>query len=315
MAVAPNTKQYTRKKSLLKYRSSAALFILGLPGLLSILIFSYLPMYGLVLPFKNFLPVKGVFGSPWSGFDNFRFLFSNKNIWTATVNTLGYNFTFMIMNTFFGVLFALLLYELTSRAVRVYQTAFFVPFYLSWAIVSLMGMGFLDIYGVINSIRGYFELAPIDFYKSPKYWPYILTVVNTWKTFGYASVIYYASLVSIDSTQFEAAEIDGASKLQKVWYISLPSLIPIIVLIQLLATGRMFYGDIGLFYNVTLTSNTTLLQSSTDVIDTYVLRMLKKLNEVGIASAAGFYQSICGFVLVLITNLTARKISPENSLF
>ena len=293
--------------------STVSLFILGLPGILCLFIFSYLPMYGLVLPFKNFRPADGIFGSPWVGLDNFRFLFATDRIWSITFNTIAYNFAFIVMNTTIGVLFALLLYELSSRHVKIYQTVYFIPFYISWPIVALLGMGFLDVFGLINQVREFFFLAPVDFYRSPEYWPFILVFINTWKMFGYASVIYYASLMSIDATLFEAAAMDGATKLQQIRYISLPSMIPMIVMINMLALGRVFFGDIGLFYNVTL--NSAFLLSSTEIIDTYVLRMLMTFNEIGMASAAGFYQSICGFLLIMASNFIARKISPENALF
>jgi len=227
-----------------------------------------------------------------------------------TLNTVFMNLLFIVFNTIFGVLFALLLYEVRrKKAVKAYQTIYFMPYFLSWAIVSLIVLGFLDTNGMINNVFN----TSIGFYNKPAYWPAILVIVEVWKLLGYASLIYYASLVGIDPTLFEAASVDGATKLQQIRHIALPSIVPMIVLINLLALGQVFFGDVGLFYNVT--QNSALLYPTTDVIDTYVLRALKSLNDVGMSSAAGLYQSVCGFILVLGSNLIARKVSPDNALF
>ena len=290
-------------------RSTLMLLALGAPGIIYLLIFRYIPLYGIIIPFKNYKPMLGVFKSPWAGFTNFGFLFLGGQILRPTFNTIFMNLLFMIVNTVFGVLFALLLYELSARAVKIYQTIYFMPYFLSWAIISLIVLGFLDTHGIINNVSG----ASIQFYSNPSYWPLILVIANIWKMIGYASLIYYASLMGIDSTYFEASSIDGASKLQQIRFISLPLILPMIVLINLLALGGVFFGDVGMFFNVP--QNSALLYQTTDVIDTFVLRSLKTLGDVGMSSAAGLYQSVCGFILVLASNLVARKISPENSLF
>jgi len=303
-------KPVTRNKhSKMARRSTLMLLALGAPGIIYLLIFRYIPLYGIIIPFKNYKPMLGVFKSPWAGFTNFGFLFLGGQILRPTFNTIFMNLLFMIVNTVFGVLFALLLYELSARAVKIYQTIYFMPYFLSWAIISLIVLGFLDTHGIINNVSG----ASIQFYSNPSYWPLILVIANIWKMIGYASLIYYASLMGIDSTYFEASSIDGASKLQQIRFISLPLILPMIVLINLLALGGVFFGDVGMFFNVP--QNSALLYQTTDVIDTFVLRSLKTLGDVGMSSAAGLYQSVCGFILVLASNLVARKISPENSLF
>jgi len=301
------------KRSKLARRSSLSLLLLGLPGIIFMLVFNYIPLYGVIIPFKNYKPLLGVFGSPWAGFNNFKFLFQNNQILRITFNTVFMNILFCLFNTIFGVLLALLLYEVSRRAVKSYQTIYFMPYFLSWAIVSLVVLGFLDTNGLVNKVLQALGMQTVDFYNSPKYWPSLLSGVEVWKMFGYASIIYYASLVGTDPTYFEAASIDGATKLQQIRRISLPILLPMIVMLNLMALGRVFFGDVGLFFNVT--QNSTLLYPTTDVIDTYVLRTLKTLNDVGMSSAAGLYQSFCGLILVLTSNLIARKISPDNALF
>jgi putative aldouronate transport system permease protein len=309
--------QITAKKhffSFKKNRGTFALLLLGLPGIIFLFIFNYIPLYGLVLPFKNYMPMQGFFASPWSGLDNFKFLFQSGVIINITRNTVLMNTLFFSLNTVFSVSFALLLYEVGSKFVKAYQTAFFVPYFLSWVIVSFVGLGFLDQNnGLMNKIFLSLSLHPISFYTSAQYWPFLLSLFYVWKMTGYGAVIYYAGLTGIDSTYFEAASIDGASRLQQVWYISLPTILPLIIMINLIAIGRVFYGDIGLFYNVTM--NSPLLYPTTDIIDTYVIRALRVSGDIGMSSAAGFYQSICGFILVLVSNWAAGKINSESALF
>ena len=309
MANMPNMPKKKRKISKLSRKGTFALLLLGLPGILYIFVFRYLPFYGIILPFKNFKPLQGIFGSPWVGFKNFEFLFLTNLILRPTFNTIYMNLLFFTFNTVCGVALALLLYEVSSKAVKVYQTIYFMPYFLSWAIVALIVLGYLDSNGFVSHLLN----MPAGFYNKPSYWPVILIVVEVWKILGYASLIYYAAVVAIDQTYFEAAAIDGANKLQRIRHVTLPSIMPMIVMINLLALGGVFYGDAGLFYNVT--QNNALLYPTTDVIDTFVLRALVRINDIGMSSAAGLYQSVCGLILVLASNLAARKLSPDNALF
>lgn len=197
---------------------------------------------------------------------------------------------------------------------KIYQTIFFMPFFLSWVIISFVGMGFLDSdYGLINQLITQFGGQPISFYTDSKYWTVLLVIFYLWRMTGYGAIIYYAGLVGLDHSYYEAAEIDGASKLQQIRYLSIPLILPLIIIINILAIGKVFYGDIGLFYNVTMDS--PMLYPVTDVIDTYVLRALRNSGDFGMASAAGLYQSVCGFILVLVTNWIVGKINSESSLF
>lgn len=290
------------------------LTLLALPSIIVIFIFNYLPLYGLVLPFKNYYFDKGFIKSPWVGFDNFRFLFNGGAILNATKNTILYNSVFILLGTFVSVILALLLFELSKRSVKIYQTILFLPHFVSWVVAAFVFNAFLDMdFGVLNRVRESFGMETVLWYNSPKYWPIILVIAHLWKGMGYTAVVYYASLMGVDKSYFEAAKIDGAGKLAQMIYISVPMIKPIITIMIILNIGRIFYGDFGLFYNVTL--NSPLLYSTTDVIDTFVYRALINLGDIGMSSATGFFQSVVGFILVLTTNFIVRKIDCENALF
>jgi putative aldouronate transport system permease protein len=222
--------------------------------------------------------------------------------------------TFIVIGTTLSVVIALLLYELSRRFVRAYQTILFIPYFISWVVAGFAFRSLFDMeYGVINRFLVSLGEEPILWYSDPKYWPYIIVIAAVWKGLGYSSVIYYAALMGIDSEYYDAAKIDGASKIRQAFSISVPMIKPIIIMLVILQIGSICYSDFGLFYNVTL--NSSLLYSTTDVIDTFVYRSLIDLGDIGMASAAGFFQSIVGFCLVLVTNTIVKKINPENSLF
>lgn len=290
------------------------LTLLALPGFILICIFNYVPLYGLLLPFKNYRYNLGILHSPWVGLDNFGFLFKGDVLFRVLKNTVLYNLVFITLGTILAVLIALLLFELSRRFVKVYQTVLFIPYFISWVVAGFAFRALFDMdYGVFNRIISAFGGTPILWYNDPKYWPFILVAAAVWKGLGYGSVIYYAALMGIDSEYYDAAKIDGASKFRQALSISVPMIKPIIIMIVILQIGSIFYSDFGLFYNVTL--NSTLLYSTTDVIDTFVYRALIDMGDIGMASAAGFFQSIVGFCLVLITNFIVKRINPENSLF
>jgi putative aldouronate transport system permease protein len=295
-------------------RKNAGLSMLALPGFLLIIVFNYVPLYGLLLPFKSYRYNLGIWNSPSVGFENFGFLFSGDVLYRVLRNTLLYNLTFIVLGTTLSVIVALLLYELSRRFVKAYQTILFIPYFISWVVAGFAFRSLFDMeYGVINRILVSMGEEPILWYSDPKYWPYIIVVAAVWKGLGYSSVIYYAALMGIDSEYYDAAKIDGASKLRQAFSISVPIIKPMIVMLVILQIGSICYSDFGLFYNVTL--NSSLLYSTTDVIDTFVYRSLVDLGDIGMASAAGFFQSIVGFCLVLATNTIVKKINPENSLF
>lgn len=312
------------KKPLLKKRlkdsiwhdlaKNKGLFLLAIPGLLFVIIFYYLPMFGLVLAFKDFNFAKGIWGSEWSGFENFRFFFNSADALIVTRNTIALNFSFIVITSVVSVIFALLLFELSKRAVKVYQTTLFFPYFLSWVVVSYVTYALLNPeLGVINQFLVKLKILGINWYFEPTYWPYILTIAYLWKSVGYSTLIYYTGLMSIDKSYFEAASIDGASKLQQMRTISVPLLIPLIILIVLLQVGRIFYSDFGMFYF--LTADSGALYPTTDIIDTYVFRALRVSGDVGMATAVGLYQALVGFILVVTTNMMLRKFNKENAIF
>ena len=303
-------------KRLKKIKKLLPLYIMALPALVYLFINNYLPLTGMVVAFKDFDYSKGIYGSDWAGFRNFLFLFKNSVAFIITRNTILYNVAFIIINTFLGILVAILLSEVTSKkALKVYQTVILLPYLFSIVIISYLVFAFLSTdVGFIN--KGILEplgKSTISWYNESKYWPIILPIVNTWKSFGFQATIYYANVISIDKSYYEAAQLDGASKLQQVRYITLVLLKPVIIMMILLAVGKIFYSDFGLFYQVT--QNSGAIYSTTNTIDTYVYSTLIQTGDVGMSAAAGVYQSVVGFLIVLITNLLLRKISPEDSLF
>lgn len=287
--------------------------ILALPAILLIFVFSYIPMGGIFIAFKNINYEQGIFHSPWVGFDNFKFFFTSSDAWAVMRNTLAYNLVFIAVGTFFSVVFAILLNEVLSRKLlKVYQTIFFFPYFFSWVIVAYMAYSFIGPYGILTS---YFKELGItfDFYTQTWVWPILLTLINIWKGLGYVSIIFYAGILGISQEYFEAAAIDGASKFQIIRNITVPLLMPLITIMTLLSIGRIFYSDFGLFFFVP--REIGQLYPVTQVIDTYVYRMLKVSGDIGMSSAVGLFQSSMGFIVVLISNFVVKKVNEENKLF
>ncbi len=301
-------------KGLRTFRKNRELFLLTIPGVLFIFIFNYIPLYGLVLPFKDYRFDLGFWKSPWVGFQNFRFLFSGDDALRITRNTVVLNALFIVVLLLFSIIFALILFEMSRKFVKLYQTIMFFPFFLSWVVVSYVFLALLDMdHGLVNMLLQKLHMDPVLWYNESSYWPSLLVSANTWKNVGYYTIIYYTGLLGIDSELFDAADIDGANKWHKIKNISIPMLKPLITLLLLLQIGKIFYGNFDLFYN--LTRDSSLLYPTTDVIDTYVYRSLKGAGDLGMSSAAGAYQSVVGFVLVLVTNWIIRRYDKENALF
>ena len=295
-----------------KFKRWVPLYLMMAPGLIYLFINNYMPMAGLVVAFKNYNVVDGIFGSPWAGLSNFTYLFNDA--WTITRNTLLYNIVFIIINLILGIAFAIFICDIRSKACKtIYQSAILLPFLM--VIVSYITFAFFSgDNGMLNkTILPFFGKEAINWYSESKYWPVILVIVNTWKGVGYGCLIYISSISGIDPSFYEAAELDGASKWKQIRYITLPSIMPSVITLTLLNIGRIFYSDFGLFYQVT--QNSGQLYDTTNVIDTYVYRALLQSGNIGMASAAGFYQSIVGFACVLLANVVVRKLSPENAMF
>ena len=307
-------KQLALKKRKIKF-NDWQLYALMLLPLLQVFIFHYLPMCGIVIAFKDFKYSKGIFGSEWVGFDNFEFFFKSDTFVRILKNTLLLNFAFIILGILLAVTVAIMLYHVASRkATKLYQTVVITPNFISWVIASYMVYAFLNPqYGLINGILSSFGRDTVNWYSEPKYWPFILIICNIWKHVGMDSIMYYAALMGVDSSLFEAAEIDGANRWQVIKHIMLPSLKPIIVILTILNIGKIFRADFGLFYNVP--RNIGLLYETTDVVDTYVFRAMRELGDMGMSAAVGLLQSCVGFVMVMITNAIVKKIEPENAMF
>lgn len=298
-----------------KWRKHIGLFSMTLPGMLLLFAFSYLPMFGIVIAFKNYRAVDGIWGSEWVGLDNFKYLFYSSDALQITYNTLFLNFLFIVSGLVFSVTLALMMNEVKNKLLnRIYQSSYFFPYILSWVIVGYITFTLLRMdNGLLNNLLVYLQFDPIQWYAEAKYWPAILTIVNAWKVTGYLSIIYLAGMLGISHEYYEAAKIDGASRLKQIFYITLPLLMPLIIIMTLLQIGKIFYSDFGLFYNITRDSG--LLYDSADVIDTYVFRMMRKVGDVGMASAAGFYQAVVGFILVLLSNAIVKKLDRDSALF
>lgn len=296
-------------------KDNVQLLTLAFPTILLLSIFSYWPMFGVVLAFKDYKVPKGIFGSPWVGLKNFEFFLKSQDAWRVTRNTIGLNLLFIIIGILCGVVFALIMFEVKkARHVKIYQTTSIIPSFLSWVAVGYIVYALLDpTRGVMNQILGFFGKEGINWYAEPKYWPFILLISKTWQGVGLGSIIYYAALMGVDNELYEAADIDGAGKLQKTWYVSLPQIVPIIIIMGLLEVGKIFRADFGLFYNVT--RDVGALYPTTDVIDTYVFRALMNQGNIGMSSAVGLIQSVICFVTLMITNFIVKKMSPDNSLF
>ena len=314
----PIRRRSTNRSFSIKLKKYIPIYIMGLPGLLYLFINNYMPLPGLILAFKNYNARAGIYGSPWAGLANFKYLFSN-DVWYITRNTMLYNVSFIVINMVLAITIAIILSEMQSkaevRARKVYQSLILLPFLLSSVIVSYLVFAFLSTdNGFFNkSILRLLGQEPISWYSERKYWPFLIVFVNAWKGVGYSCVIFLATILGFDKSYYEAAVIDGASKMQQIFYITIPMLKNIVVMIALLQIGRIMYSDFGLFYQVP--RNSGALFPVTNTIDTYVYRGLVELGSIKMSAAAGVYQSLVGFILILGTNLLVRKIDPDSALF
>ena len=307
----------TNKKMLLKeIKRCIPIYLLFLPGAIYLIINNYIPMAGLVIAFKKYRARDGIWGSKWCGLNNFKFLFQTKDAWIITRNTLLYNSVFIMVNLIFAIIFAIFIADLMSKIMKkVYQSVILFPYLMSTVVLGYIVYAFLSqSTGMINnSILEPLGIEGINWYTKQSVWPFLLTFVNLWKGVGYGCLIYIAGINGIDPELFEAARLDGASKWQQIRYITLPSLVPTIITLTIMSVGQIFRSDFGLFYQIPRNSGSLL--NVTNTLDTYVYRGLMERSDIGMSSAAGFYQSIVGFILVLVVNGIVRKKSRENALF
>lgn len=306
-------KKEKRKKTLKKIKRYWAIYLMMLPGIIYLFINNYMPLPGLIVAFKNYNAKKGIYGSDWAGLKNFEYLFKN-DAWLITRNTVLYNVAFIIVNTCLAIAVAIILSELTGRRKKVYQSAILLPNLISIVIVGYLVFAFLSVENgfVNNSILTPLGADPISWYSEPKYWPFILIFVNAWRVIGYNCIVYLSTIMGIDKSIYESARLDGASKWQQIRSITLPLLKPTITMLTLMAVGRIFYSDFGLFYQVPM--NQGALYSTTNTIDTYVFRGLLQQGNISMSAASGLYQSVVGFILVLAANLAVRKADPDSAL-
>ena len=289
-----------------------------LPGLAYLLMNNYIPLYGLQLAFKQFSYKKGISGSPWIGLKNFKFLFASDDAFIMIRNTLGYNVFWIILNMVLGVAVAILFNEIISKkAKKFYQTAILLPYLMSMVVVAYLVYAFLSAdTGLVNNsiIKGLMgKDTGISWYMESKYWPFILTFVNSWKSIGFGMLLYLSSLLGIDSSLYEAARIDGATRWQQIRKITIPLLKPTIIMLVILNIGQIFRSDFGLFYQVPM--NQGKLYSVTQTIDTYVYRALLVNNNFGMSAAASFLQSVVGFIFIVTANAIVGKIDKDSTLF
>lgn len=315
MGARMGQKQSLGRRICLHFKRYWRLHVLAFPCLLWLLLFKYAPMFGVTLAFQNFNVTKGFFGSEFVGLKNFQFLFSTTDAWRITRNTVLYNIAFITLNTSLSVVLAIVFNELyRKRFAKTLQTMLIMPNFLSMAVVAIVVYGFLSPRdGILNSVLELLGMQTRTWYTYKPIWPAVLIITYLWKNVGYSSIVYVASISGIPQEHYEAAVLDGATKWQQARYITIPFMRHIIAIMLILAIGGMFRGDMGLFYNVT--QNNGALYEYTDIIDTYVYRALRTLGDTGMSTAAGLYQSVVGFVLILLSNFIVTRVDEESALF
>ena len=291
------------------------LFVMLIPAIAYVLVFSYAPMTGLVLAFKRYQYRGGIYFSPWNGLQNFQALLISGKLGMATRNTLLYNIAFIALGVVFEMGSAILLNEIVfKRFKKVSQTLMFLPYFISWVVVSAIVYNVFNYErGVVNHVLTALGCEAFDLYNTPSAWPILLVCLKLWKQTGYGSVVYLAAITGLDQEMFEAATIDGANAWQKVRHITIPMLVPTMMILVLLGVGNIFRGDFGLFYQTVKSS--AILQPVTEVIDTYVFKLLITDGNIGVSAAAGLYQSVLCFVTINVCNFLVKRVQPDYALY
>ncbi len=316
IAATIKEKEPIKKKHKINWRKFIPLYFMALPAIVYLFINNYMPLYGMQIAFRELDYSKGVFNGDFVGLRNFSFLFSTNEAFIMVRNTVLYNLLFIVFGTVFSLTVAILFAEIKNKvAAKVYQSAMLIPHFISMVIVSYLAFAYLssETGFINNTILKLFGAEPVSWYSEPKYWPFILLFINIWKGMGYSLLMYTARLLTISDEYYEAARIDGATKIQQIFRITLPLLKPAIIMMIILSLGRMFYSDFGLFYQVPM--NAGALYSVTTTIDTYSYRALMNLGDITMSTATGVFQSFVGFILILASNLLIRKISKDDALF
>ncbi|OUS75870.1 sugar ABC transporter permease [Paenibacillus sp. MY03] len=291
------------------------LYLLALPAMIWFFVFAYLPMGGIVIAFQDFKAMKGITGSEFIGLKNFQFFFRSSDWIQIVTNTLFLNILFIVFNTLAAVVIAIMVTEMGGKWYKkITQSVMIFPHFLSWTVVAMFVMAFVATDGgFINQILSVFGIGPIQFLSSPGYWPLILVLLKIWHGAGFGSIIYMATISGINPDIYESASMDGASRFQKIRYITLPLIKPTVILLTILAVGGIFNGDFGMIYAII--GRNPLLYPTTDVIDTYLFRAMMDLGDMSMSAAIGFMQSLIGFILVLTVNYIAKKTAPESAIF
>jgi putative aldouronate transport system permease protein len=300
---------------LYEFGRNRALFFMAAPAVILVVVLQYMPMAGLALAFKNYRFNLGIFGSPWYGLNNFRYLFQSGTGLLITRNTFLYNLVNLITSQALAIIVAVFISELSGRLYKRFcQSVIFLPYFISWVIVGTFVFNIFNYEtGVMNGVLKSLGAEPVNVYAMPYVWPFIICAFNSWKWVGYNSIIYIASITAIDPQCFEAADIDGANIFQKIWYITFPSIRPTVIIVLLLNMGRILRGDFQMFYQIV--GNNGQLYNATDVIDTYVFRSLVSNANLGMTAAATLYQSVLCFITIMVVNHIVKKVEADYSLF
>lgn len=306
---------YQEKTSFFKkVKKNMPLLVMLIPSLVLIITFSYIPMAGIVIAFKKYNYQAGIFGSPWNGFSNFRYMILSNKLWPLTRNTLLYNAVFIVMGMICEVGFAIILNEITHKTFKkTAQTMMFLPHFISWVVVATIVLNIFGDHGVLNNLLNSMGLESVNIYSKAKEWPIVMVLMKLWKSTGYGSVVYLAAIVGISPEIYEAAKIDGANIWQRIRNITLPCLKPTIMTMFLLAIGGIFRGDFGMFYQ--LVGNNQILLQTSDILDTFVYRSMMSTSNMGMAAAAGLYQSVLCFITINLVNYIIKKIDPDYALY
>ncbi len=311
-----NTKKIQTKLPFWKVvRRHGLLLLMLLPSLIYVIIFSYVPMTGIVLAFKQYNYNGGIYFSPWNGLNNFKALMISGKLGMVTRNTLLYNIAFIFLGVVFEMGSAILINELISKVFKkLTQSFMFLPYFISWVVAGAIMYNIFNYEkGVFNHILTMIGANPFDLYNTPGAWPFVIIALKLWKQTGYGSVVYLAAITGLDQEMFEAASIDGASAWQKIRYLTIPSLVPTMMILVLLGIGNIFRGDFGLFYQTVRSS--ALLQPTTEIIDTYVFRLLIDNGNIGVSAAASLYQSVLCFITITVANKLVKKANPDYALY
>lgn len=305
-----------------KKKKTLMLLTMVAPGAIWLILIRYLPMIGVAISFQDYVMdvrnpnlITNMMNSKWVGLKNFKFIFATSDSWNMIRNTIGYNALWIVLGLVIAVTFAIMLNEISNKFVaKSYQTLMFFPYFLSWVVAGYFVLAFLDpTRGLLPRLQETMGLQVTNWYNDTKPWPYILTISNLWKNIGYSTILYLAAITGIDSSQYEAASIDGASKWQQIRFVTLPHLKTMIIILFIMNVGKIFNADFGLFYNVT--QNSGPLYPVTQVIDVYVYNALMATNNVGMSAAAGLLQNLIGFFCIMTANTIVTKVDPDSSLF